>query len=270
MTAAAWDPVQYDRFEAQRDRAAQDLITRLPADLAPHVVWDLGCGTGRHAAAFARRWPDAAVHGLDRDAAMLEVCRARPEAVDWVRGDLADWTPPAPVDLIFANASLHWIPDHARLLPRLAGALAPGGVLAVQAPIQDGTRHHQVVAEVASRGPWAERLRAVAQAPRPLLSPEAHHDLLAPLCDPVDVWTTTYLHALDGPDAVLDWLKGAGLRPHLAALADDAGLTRDFLSASAEALSAAFPVRASGAVLLPFPRLFLTARRRPGPRDAAA
>lgn len=261
MTAAPWDPAQYDRFEAERDRAALDLLVRLPADLDPRVIHDLGCGTGRHAALLKRRWPDAAVHGLDRDPAMLETCRARPEDVSWVEGDVSTWSPDGPVDLIFANASLHWAPDHAALFPRLAAHLSGGGVLAVQMPIQTGTRHHQVVADVASDGPWAARLATLAGPPRPLLAAEAYHDALSLVCEEIDLWSTTYLHELHGPAPVLEWLKGAGLRPHLAALADEPELTRAYLSRLGEALSAAFPPRASGAVLLPFPRLFLVARR---------
>lgn len=257
---AAWDPAQYDRFEAERDRAALDLLVRLPSDLDAHEVWDLGCGTGRHAALLKRRWPGARVHGLDADPAMLAACRARPEDVDWVQGDLTDWRPERPVDLILANASLHWGPDHAALFPRLAEALAGGGVLAVQMPLRAEPLHHRVVARVASEGPWAARLSGVP-APTDPLPPEGYHDLLAPVCEEVDVWTTTYLHELHGPDPVLEWLKGAGLRPHLAALADDPELSRAFLAVLGSALSDAFPIRASGAVLLPFPRLFLTARR---------
>lgn len=259
--APGWDPDQYDRFEAQRDRPAQDLIARLPDDLSPGVVWDLGCGGGRHAAAFARRWPAARVHGLDRDPAMLTACRARPERVDWVRGDVSTWRPPLAADLIFANASLHWAPDQVALLPRLVEALAPRGVLAVQMPLQAGTRHHEVVSQVAAAGPWAAALASVP-APAPLPSPEEHHDLLTAAGADADVWTTTYHHALSGPDAVLEWLKGAALRPHLAALAGEPDLRAAFLAALADALSHAFRTRADGGVLLPFPRLFLTARRR--------
>ncbi|HEV2082579.1 MAG TPA: methyltransferase domain-containing protein [Brevundimonas sp.] len=265
MTAAPegppWDPARYDRFEAERDRAALDLLVRLPAGFEPRTIHDLGCGTGRHAALLKRRWSEAQVHGLDRDLAMLDVCRARPEAVMWEQGDVSTWAPEGRVDLIFANASLHWAADHAALFPRLAGFLSEGGVLAVQMPIQSGTRHHQVVADVAADGPWAPRLSNLARAPRPMLAPEAYHDLLSPACGEIDLWSTTYLHVLHGADPILQWLMGAGLRPHLAALADDPDLSRGFLSRLRAALSDAFPARASGAVLLPFPRLFLVARR---------
>ena len=258
--APVWDPRQYSRFEAERDRAALDLLVRLPADLNPREIWDLGCGAGQHAALLKRRHPDATVRGLDSSAAMLDQGRALDVAVDWRLGDIAGWTPEAPVDLILANASLHWVPDHEGLFPRLAGALASGGVLAVQMP-PDDTAHHRVLEMTAGEGPWAESLVGAGR-PAPLLSPDRYFDLLAPLCRPVDLWSTTYLHALGGADPVLEWMKGAALRPYLSRLESDPVMMSAFLEALGAALSRAFPRRDDGVTLLPFPRLFLVARRR--------
>jgi trans-aconitate 2-methyltransferase len=256
----AWDPLQYSRFEAERDRAALDLLLRLPADLDPRQIWDLGCGAGQHAALLKRRHPGAAVHGLDSSAAMLAEAASQTAEVDWRRGDIGDWGPEAPADLILANASLHWLPDHAGLLRRLVKALAPGGVLAVQMPMAHETRHHSLMRAVMAEGPWVGRLAGV-ETIAPLLAPETYYDVLAEDCEAVDIWTTTYLHALTGPDAVLEWMEGTALRPILAALAEPAMRT-GFLSALGAALDAAFPARADGVTLLPFPRLFLVARRR--------
>ncbi|WP_292094813.1 methyltransferase domain-containing protein [Brevundimonas sp.] len=80
--APVWDPGQYNRFEAQRDRAALDLLVRLPDDLRPAEIWDLGCGTGQHAALLKRRHPDARVHGLDSSATMLDEARRLSGAID--------------------------------------------------------------------------------------------------------------------------------------------------------------------------------------------
>lgn len=264
----AWDPKQYDLFEAERFRAADDLLRRVPADLEPTEIWDLGCGPGRDAARLKRRWPDARVHGLDASEAMLAQARARQDEIDWRLGDIAGWAPERPVDLIFANASLQWLPDHERLLPRLAAALSPGGVIAVQMPLAHQTRHFALMRATAAGGPWAEALAAVS-ARVELLSPGGYYDLLAEACDPVDIWSTTYLQALRGPDAVLEWMKGTALRPYLAALADPV-MRQAYLDALGARLSEAFPRRPDGVTLMPFPRLFLAARRhcrRPG--DAA-
>lgn len=258
---AQWDPRQYARFESERDRAALDLMVRLPDDLAPNEIWDLGCGSGQHAALLRRRHAGASVHGLDASAAMLERARTLDPGVDWRLGDIAGWAPDRPVDLIFANASLQWVGDHETLFPRLTSALTSGGVLAVQMPLGHDTRHHALLREVAGQGPWKDALAGVERTP-PLLDPTTYYALLAPICDPVDVWSTAYLHALTGEDAVLEWMRGTALRPYLTALTNDPGLSAAFEDALGDALSRAFPTRPDGVTLLPFPRLFLVARRR--------
>ena len=222
MTAAtpAWDPAQYRRFEAERERAAMDLLQRVPADLALCEVWDLGCGPGRHTALLKHRHPGARVHGLDSSEAMLAQARSLDVGVDWRLGDIAGWRPERPVDLIFANASLQWLPDHARLFPGLADALAPGGVLAVQMPMAWESRHHAILRAVAAGGPWAGRLGGVHTI-TPLLAAEAYYDVLSPACGEIDLWSTTYLHALQGADPVLE---GDGL----ATLSDGAGGRRRY------------------------------------------
>tara|TARA_R110002124_G_scaffold118132_2_gene275377 strand:+ start:26 stop:814 length:789 start_codon:yes stop_codon:yes gene_type:complete len=255
-----WDPRQYGRFDGERDRAALDLLLRLPADLNPGEIWDLGCGAGQHAALLQRRHPRARVHGLDTSAAMLGEARQRSETIDWVQGDIAGWHPVRPVDLIFSNAALHWLPDHQVLLARLLEGLAPGGVLAVQMPMAHGTRHHGLLRAVAGAGPWAGALAAVPRMAA-LMPDEAYYDVLAREGAGVDIWATTYLHALTGPDAVLEWMKGTALRPYLSALAGDAPMRAAFVSALGAALCEAFPPRPDGVTLLPFPRLFLVAQR---------
>lgn len=259
-TRPGWDPDQYRRFERDRDRPARELLARLPADLAPSEIWDLGCGAGQHAALLKRRHPEARVHGLDASEAMLEQARARRDDVDWRLGDIAGWTPDAPVDLIFSNAALHWLPDHEALLRRLTGFLSSGGTIAIQMPIAHDTLHHRLMREVAAEGPWAGALKD-ARPVMPLLDPAAYYSVLAESCGDVDVWSTRYLQALTGPDAVLEWMKGTSLRPYLTALADEA-MRRAYLDALAGRLSEAFPQRADGVTLMPFPRLFLTARKR--------
>lgn len=254
-----WDPEQYARFEAQRDRAALDLLLRLPDDLEPRVIWDLGCGAGQHAALLKRRHPEAAVHGLDSSAAMIDRARGRPEDIDWSVGDISAWQPERPADLIFANASLQWLGDHEALFRRLASALAPGGVLAVQMPMAHETAHHTIMRGVAAEGTWAGRLEGVDTI-RPLLDAKAYYGVLAEACDAIDIWSTTYLQALSGEDAVLEWMKGTALRPYLTAL-DGGAFAEAFLGALGAALSQAFPRRADGVTLMPFPRLFLVARR---------
>ena len=255
----SWDVSVYERYKAYRDRPALDLLLQIPADLEPRVIWDLGCGPGEQAALLARRHPGAKVFGLDSSPDMLAKARARPEAVTWVEGDIAAFDPPQPPDLIFTNAALQWLPDHGDLFPRLAAALAPGGVFACQMPTAFETRHHQILRRTADEGPWAART-APARLIAPTPSFDDYYGWLAASCGMVDIWSTTYLHVLEGEDPVVDWMMGTALRPYLDALTDEAERAA-FLAEFTARIARAFPPREDGVTLFPFPRLFMVARR---------
>ena len=75
----------------------------------------------------------------------------------------------------------------------------------------------------------------------------------------VDVWRTTYFHPLAGAHAVVEWLKGTGLRPFLDPL--EMSEREAFLARYEEAIAEAYPAEPDGTVLLPFPRLFVVAAR---------
>lgn len=254
-----WDPDQYARFAEQRDRAAIDLLTYAMASAEVTDAWDLGCGDGNWTGLIAKRFPKAKVRGLDSSEAMLADAREGSDPrIDWIQGDIADFHPLTPPDLIFSNAALHWLPEHARLFPRLAQRLKPGGRLAVQMPVLERTGWRAALAEVAEQGPWAARLQGANTAATH--APEQYYDWLKPHCASVDVWTTTYLHELQGEDAIVDWTLGSTLRPYLARLDDDAE-RRGFLDALRARFSALHPCRSDGVTLFPFARLFILAER---------
>ena len=255
----SWDPDVYERYRTYRDRPALDLMVQIP----PHnfnEIWDLGCGTGEHAALLSARHPGARVHGLDSSSDMLAAARRRAADVDWVLGGVEDWAPDRAPDLLFSNAALQWLPDHPTLFPRLAGGLASGGVFACQMPMAFETEHHRILRETAEEGPWAS-LTASARVIRPTRSLDDYYGWLAPMCGEIDLWTTTYLHALEGDDPVLEWMRGTGLRPYLDVLTDPA-LREAFLAAVRTGLAQAFPARDDGVTLFPFPRMFIVASRR--------
>ncbi len=255
----SWDPDIYARYAVYRDRPALDLLLQVPDDLAPRQIWDLGCGTGEHAALLAARHPAAVVHGLDSSAAMLAKARQRPGMVDWIQGDIGDFAPAALADLIFSNAALQWLDDHATLFRRLACALAPGGVLASQMPLSFDQPWHVEMRALAGEDPWRDRLAGLAGV-RALASPGEYFEWLSAVCGQVDIWSTTYVHVLEGDDPVVDWMRGTGLRPYLDALSDPEE-REAFLGAYRTRLASLLPARPDGRTLFPFPRLFIVARR---------
>jgi trans-aconitate 2-methyltransferase len=247
-----WDAGQYEKFRAERTRPFFDLLSRIP-DRSYKSIVDLGCGTGDLTAAIADHWPEARVIGVDSSDEMLKAAaeHADPGRLDFVTVDIATWKPAQPVDLIVANAAFHWIPDHDALLARMAAALGPKGVLAVQMPANFQSPSHLLLQETLA-GRVALRHDIV-------LPMATYVDLLHALGFHADVWETIYQHVLQGRDAVLEWVKGTALRPVLKALQ---GAERDeFLAAYAARLRAAYP-ESPGGTLFPFRRVFFVAVKR--------
>ncbi len=255
---ADWSPGQYLKFEDERTRPSVDLLARVPLARAARCI-DVGCGPGNSTELLVARFPDAVVSGLDSSPAMIAKAKERLPGLVFETADIRAWEPRERFDLIFANAVFQWVPDHATLLPRLAGFLAPGGCLAVQMPNNMDEPSHRLMREVARAGPWAGLLAAAAGAREEIGSFEAYYGWLRGAGCEVDLWQTSYVHALDGASAIVEWFRSTGLRPYLDPLPPE---ERDaFLALYRDAIAEAYPAQADGKVLLRFPRLFLVARR---------
>jgi trans-aconitate 2-methyltransferase len=216
-------------------------------------VVDLGCGPGPLTAALAERWPDAVVEGLDSSPEMIERAQALGSRVEFRRSDIVGWSPPAGTDVIVSNAALQWIPGHAELVSAWARALAADGWLAFQVPGNFDSFSHTLMRSLAASARWRGALTGILRDGDSVGSPEEYAGLLLRAGLSVDAWETTYLHVLTGPDPVLDWLRGTGLRPVLAALspADGAQFEQEF----AALLRDAYPATPAG-TLFPFRRIF--------------
>jgi len=251
-----WDPRQYLKFADHRLRPALDLLAQIPLD-SPRTVYDLGCGPGNITRLLAGRWPAATITGVDSSPEMLAKARQEAPAVTFVQADIAQWSPPAPADLLFSNATLHWLDDHGRLLPRLMAQLASGGVLAVQMPHNHQAPSHLLMGAAAEDGPWRAKLSLVRLILRSVASANAYYRILAPVARRVDIWESEYLHVLEGDNPVVEWTKGTALRPYLDAL--DEPDRSGFFAAYSARIAAAYPKQADGRTLLPFRRIFFIA-----------
>jgi trans-aconitate 2-methyltransferase len=182
-----------------------------------------------------------------------------PGRVVFAAGDVRSWQPDRPVDVLVSNAVLHWAPGHERLLSAWAAGLAPGGALAVQVPGNFRAPTHALLADLCRSPRWADRLAAAAPSADAVLEPAGYLDVLAGAGLVPDVWETTYLHVLTGPDPVLGWVRSTVLRPVLAKLDETEGqqLTSDYTAA----LRTAYPSRPDGTTVLPFRRIFAVGHR---------
>lgn len=270
----SWDPAQYLKFGNQRLRPALDLLAQIPLT-APAAVVDLGCGAGNVTRFIAERWPDAQVTGVDSSADMLAQARSALPRARWVESGIAAWNPGQPVDLIYSNAALHWLPEHQALMERLIGFLKPGGVLAVQMPRNWAAPSHTAIDAALDGLGLTPAQRAGIDAAKlntPVSEPAQYYDWLTPFTAHIDMWETLYTHVLAGENAVAEWVKGTALIPvmnGLKALGDkgsggfaaENGLHQRFWADYCAKTNAAYPHRADGTTLLQFRRLFFVATR---------
>lgn len=252
----AWSAHQYLKFEDERTRPARDLLAQVPLERVLNG-YDLGCGPGNSTELLIDRFGAAAVTGLDSDEDMLEKARKRLPETTFLQADLAGWTPPQPADVLYANAVFQWLPDHLSVLARLMDHLKPGGVLAVQMPDNLDQPTHLLMEETGAAGPWKETFAGGRLRRAHLPSPASYMERLSPKASRVDVWHTIYYHPMANAEAIVEWVKGTGLRPYLAA----AGTENEaaFLADYTDRIRQAYPPMADGRVLLKFPRLFVVA-----------
>jgi SAM-dependent methyltransferase len=132
VTRAHFDAIagRYDQLRHQLFEPALDLLVR-EGDLEGRRVLDLGCGTGRFAAALADRHGCVAF-GVDPSPAMLGVARARSSVVTWLEGraeaiPLADHA----VERSFLQTVIHLVEDRAAAFAELRRVLEPCGVVSI-------------------------------------------------------------------------------------------------------------------------------------------
>jgi trans-aconitate 2-methyltransferase len=251
-----WNPERYGKFRAERSAPFLDLLALVEPSQAPRVL-DLGCGTGELTRLAHERLAARETLGVDSSAAMLEKAAAQAGGgLSFRQGDIATFAG-APFDVVLSNAAIHWIPDHAALLPRLASLVAPGGQLAVQAPANDHHPSHAVARDVAREPAFAGPLGGFVRE-SPVLEPEAYARALQRLGFRAQrVRLEVYAHALESREEVVAWVRGTTLTDYERRL--DGATWERFLERYHERLMAALPDERP--FVYTYRRLFLWGRR---------
>lgn len=263
-----WDPHQYLRHAAHRARPFADLlaqVTDLPAD--PARIADLGCGPGNVTVQLAERWPTAHITGYDNSAEMLaeaqEHAGPTPAAAASTSPTPTSPTghPPRPTTSSPPTPPSNGCQDTWQRSPAGSTPSHPAAPSPSRCPTTSTRPCTSSCATSCGSARWKTRLTGVLRATDSVHDPLVYLDRLEALGCTTDIWQTTYMQLLNGPDAVLDWAKGTGLRPLLTTLADDPEARDSFLTAYRDLLRDAYPEQSYGTVL-PFRRLFVVARKK--------
>ncbi|MFI6817302.1 trans-aconitate 2-methyltransferase [Nonomuraea sp. NPDC050328] len=255
MSRDIWDPQVYATYADERSRPFFDLVKRIAA-VEPEYVVDAGCGSGELTRTLKDRWPDAAVHGFDSSPKMIDKTPVD-VGLTFEVADATTWRPDRPVDVLVSNALLQWVPTHRELLATWVGLLAPNGRLAFQVPGNFDAGSHRLIREMCQAGRWRSKLGDLPRE-RPVDDPVDYLDRLTGLGCRVDAWETTYVHLLQGEDAVLKWISGTALRPVFDRLTE--AEAQEFTQELGEQLNAVYPRKPYGTAF-PFRRIFVVAEK---------
>jgi trans-aconitate 2-methyltransferase len=258
MSKIQWDSQLYLRYERERTQPSIDLVAKIDLE-SPEAIIDLGCGPGNSTRVLQERWPRSQITGLDSSTAMIEKARQSSGAIEWKVGDIQTWSEPDRFDLIFANASLHWLADHRTLTKRLLDAVKPWGILAFQMPALYNQPAAQAVHDLSESPKW----KSYRLSERYILrthTPGEYYDWLAPLSKQLHIWETVYFHEMANHDAIVEFYSSTGLKPYLEGL-PSVELRNRFTESVLDTYERLFPTQSNGKVLFPFRRIFVIAAR---------
>ena len=223
MTGAAasagrdWDAASYDRISDPQYAWALEVLERLPL-AGDETVLDAGCGSGRVTALLVDRLPRGRVIGVDASESMIEHARsAIGVRADFLVGDLAELSLDEPVDAIFSNAVLHWVPDHDAVFGRFAHSLRAGGRLAAQCGGEGNVAAlGRAVAAVYAREPFLAAERPPTETWNFATAEETRARLLTAGFADVETWLEPRTVSIDE-----EFLRTVTLGPHLRRLAPE-------------------------------------------------
>lgn len=249
---ADWNSEQYLKFREQRTQPARDLIMRIQRN-APKSVVDIGCGPGNSTFLLKEFFPNADLLGIDSSANMIERAKAEHSDIAFRVCDARSLS--GSYDLLFSNACLQWIPDHASLIPFLMDKLNDHGVLAVQIPMNGEEPLFKLIHEIAQEPEWG--LHDVPLQPNEALTPQSYFDILSGCSSSFDIWETKYYHRLQNHKALVEWVKGTRIRPYLDHLNEtDGAAFEDEIVCQSRNI---YPPTENGEVVLGFRRFFFVA-----------
>jgi len=253
----AWNPCQYEKFSKERDLPFEDLIQLISPEKEMTIL-DLGCGTGHLTQRLHETFEAKKTIGIDSSSSMLKICPIKENASTLIfqHTRIEDYIPNEPLDLIFSNAALQWVPEHEALLTQLTRYLSARGQFAIHMPNNFEYPSHALAKELAAESPFKELL--INHRDPAVLPVEVYSQLLFHLGFKKQlVKSQVYPHILDSTQSIIEWVKGSLLTFYQSQLPPD--LYQQFLEQYQNKIYAHFgDVRP---FFMPFKRILLWASR---------
>lgn len=128
-----FDGEKYKQASAQQKVWGRKLIAEFQFEGGENIL-DLGCGDGILTTELAKLVPDGFVLGIDTSESMIETAKKYNAGTN-VRFELLDINAidfESEFDLVFSNATLHWVKNHKKLLSNVLKALKDKGAARFQ------------------------------------------------------------------------------------------------------------------------------------------
>lgn len=251
-----WNSELYLKFKKERTQPAIDLANRIHFK-NPEKIIDIGCGPGNSTGILKEKFKEARILGVDNSVNMIETAKKNNPDMDFKLFDASrDFDLIIEkFDIVFSNACIQWIPNHKKLLKNMMNILVPGGIMAVQIPIQFDQPMHRIVDRVAKTPKWKEYIKF--EKVFNILHEEEYFDVLSEISSDFSMWKTVYMHRMPSHESIIEWYRSTGLKPYLDVLPSEK--KEEFEKDVLEEVIKAYPIQKNSEVIFPFPRLFFTA-----------
>jgi trans-aconitate 2-methyltransferase len=253
-----WNPDLYLKFDKERIQPSIDLVSRIDIE-KPSKIIDIGCGPGNSTQILVQRWPGSTIIGVDNSPAMIEKAKKDYPMQEWRILDAGTDEINEKFDLVFSNATIQWIPNHALLLKKFHKMLTENGSIATQIPQFWDMPIGEAIAIVGANSRWVSVTKGVTDL-FTIHDRYFYYDQLSELFANIDIWQSDYIHIMDSHLAILEMVRSTGLRPFIDRLKTDID-KKDFEELVLKEIVKDYPLQKNGKVLFPFKRLFFIAKK---------
>jgi len=246
------------KFDRERIQPSIDLVSRIACE-KPGKIIDIGCGPGNSTQILVQRWPASQITGIDNSPAMIERAKNDYPNQEWKIIDAGQDEIKGKFDIVFSNATIQWIPDHAALLKRFYNILSDDGLIAIQIPMFWDMPLGKAIAGIATDNRWKSVTKGVKEL-FTIHNYSFYYDNLSVLYHAIEIWESDYIHVLDTQSSILEMIRSTGLRPFLERLESDRD-KKNFEEYVLKEIIKDYPLQKNGKVLFPFKRLFFIAKK---------